>query len=149
MHGMSIREAFGEKLDKPISGGLLRVARRCFEAYAPRYGSAKQRACRSHVTRKPARAFPEAGDLRGGEPTLRESDECLRPLGRLPLPDRGRVGKSRPVRSRSICPRATTRERPEGNLARTGRASCRKPISVVDYPPQPPSSQIVIDGRNG
>ena len=23
MHGMSIREAFGEKLDKPINGGLL------------------------------------------------------------------------------------------------------------------------------
>ena len=45
MHGMSIREAFGEKLDKPIAAGLLRVARRCFKAYSPRYGSAKQRAC--------------------------------------------------------------------------------------------------------
>ena len=52
MHGTSIRTAFGEKLDKPIGGGLLEWHERRFKAYAPRHGSAKQRARRSHVTRK-------------------------------------------------------------------------------------------------
>ena len=51
MHGMSIREAFGEKLAKPISGGLLQWHEGAVKAHA-RHGSAKQRARRSPVIRK-------------------------------------------------------------------------------------------------
>jgi oxygen-independent coproporphyrinogen III oxidase len=53
MHGLSIREAFGKKLDKPIAAGLLEweekgdrhlfLWRRRSKADPPRHGSAKQR----------------------------------------------------------------------------------------------------------
>ena len=43
MHGMSIREAFGEKLDKPIAGGLLQWHERRLRLR--RHGPGEQRAC--------------------------------------------------------------------------------------------------------
>ena len=83
MHGLSIREAFGEKLDKPIGGGLLQWHEGAFAAYAPGDGSAKQRACGTHVTHKQKPEDPSGHTVRL---MMNSQDDHGRVAGRIDIP---------------------------------------------------------------